>query len=67
MKATIRCPRVKGIPAAEWHRGIAVEMEHTRSRVAARCISAAHFEESGALYYVELLKMEKRLRRRHGR
>jgi hypothetical protein len=49
-----------------WRRGIAVEMEHTSSRKIAKCISAAHFEESGAAYYVELAKMERKLKRKHG-
>lgn len=60
----LRCPRVKGISKAAWEKGIAVEMEHTRDRRLARCIAAAHFEESGPRYYTELLKMERRLRRK---
>jgi hypothetical protein len=56
----VRCPRVPGVPDAEWRRGIEVELEHTRDRDLARCIAAAHLKESPR-YYTELTKMERRL------
>jgi len=62
--SNVKCPKVKGVPASEWARGVKVEMEHTGDRDLARCIAAAHFEESGVGYYRELLKMERRLK--HG-
>jgi hypothetical protein len=57
----LRCPKVKGISAAMWRKGIKVELEHTSSRKVARCIAAAHLEEFPR-YYVELAKMERKLR-----
>ncbi len=62
----LRCPKVRGISAAMWRRGIAVEMEHTSSKKIAKCVSAAHFEEFGEAYYRELAKMERKLKRQHG-
>lgn|GEM_PF-5181241 len=62
MNGKLKCPRVRGIPESEWRRGIAVEMEHTSSAAVARCIASAHLRESPR-YYIELLKMEKRLKR----
>lgn len=62
MNGKLKCPRVRGIPESEWRRGIKVEMEHTSSRAVARCIAASHLRESPR-YYIELLKMEKRLKR----
>jgi hypothetical protein len=59
--AHLRCPKVKGISKATWRRGVEVELEHTSDRRTARCIAAAHFEESPR-YYVELAKMERKLR-----
>jgi len=61
----LRCPKVQGISAAMWRRGIVVEMEHTSSKKIARCIAASHLAEH-RLYYVELAKMERKLKRRHG-
>lgn len=61
----IRCPKVKGISAATWKRAVRVEREHTKDAETARCIAAAHLEESPR-YYAELAKMERRLSR-HGR
>lgn len=58
----IRCPRVDGISKAMWRRGVEVELEHTSNRKIARCIAAAHFEESPR-YYTELAKMERKLKR----
>lgn len=58
----LRCPTVRNIPRATWEKGVRVEMEHTSDRKVARCIAAAHLEES-SLYYDELAKMERRLRR----
>jgi hypothetical protein len=58
----LRCPRVRGISAATWRKGIAVELEHTSDRKIARCIAAAHLEESPR-YYTELARMERKLRR----
>lgn len=56
----IRCPKVKGVSKAVWKRAIAVELEHTANRETARCIAAAHLEESPR-YYTELAKMERSL------
>jgi hypothetical protein len=65
----LRCPKVKGIPASAWKKCTRIEMEHLRGRGReakriARCIAAVHFEESGSRYCDELLKMERRLRRK---
>jgi len=54
---------VRGISTATWQKGIAVELEHTSSRRIARCIAAAHLEESPR-YYAELKRMERKLKGR---
>jgi hypothetical protein len=58
----LKCPKVKGVPKKVWAQGIKVELEHTSSRRVARCIAAVHLEESPH-YYVELAKMEWRLKK----
>lgn len=45
------------------HMGTKVEMEHTRSKVAAKQIAKAHLSEFPD-YYTHLVKMEKKLKRR---
>ncbi len=57
----VKCPKVPGIPEAEWKKGVQVEHEHTQDSDLARCIAAAHFKESGPWYYRELVKMERKL------
>lgn len=61
LRGKIRCPKVKGVSKAVWKRAIAVELEHTKNRETARCIAAAHLEESPR-YYMALAKMEKGLK-----
>jgi hypothetical protein len=49
--------------ANELEKGTEVELEHTDDRATARCIAKAHLIES-PIYYQELEKMEKRLKRK---
>jgi hypothetical protein len=55
-----RMPRLSTAARRQLARGTRVELEHTRSRKLARLIAAHHLSESSR-YYVELVKMEKKL------
>lgn len=51
----------KRFNAAQLKRGIKVEMEHTDNKETAKAIAKAHLAEAPN-YYIELAKMEKRLK-----
>lgn len=44
--------------------GTKIELEHTKSKKVASKIAKDHLKEFGPRYYVELIKMEKKLARR---
>ena len=43
--------------------GTKIELEHTKSKMKAKKIAMDHLKEFGSRYYVELIKMEKKLAR----
>jgi hypothetical protein len=55
------------ITAWGWKVGTKIEMEHTSSKVKARKIAGDHLKEFGNNYYVELIKMEKKLAKQQRR
>ena len=59
----IFCPSARGINKRQLAKGIKVEMEHTRSPAAAKCIALAHLHEHER-YYIELAKMERKLEKK---
>jgi hypothetical protein len=63
-RATLKSPpRNATFDIDELERGIIIEMEHTDDPATAAVIAMHHLHEH-PLYYVELVKMEKRLARR---
>lgn len=63
----IFCPSSRGVSRRQLAMGIEVEMEHTKSRTAARCIALAHLSPEGENipdYYTRLAKMERAAKRR---
>lgn len=63
---TVFCPSSRGVDPRQLRMGTRVEMEHTKSRTAARCIALAHLSPEGEGipdYYTRLAKMERAAKR----